>query len=360
VHIRVTTEISSAVLDGMMLYAQAVGLAISRDQIADQWLRWHKENPFGPGLFCIASHRNRVVGFYGLIALLMRCDGREIVGGKGEYHVVDPEYRRSMVEGAPSQLPLALVQRAFGEGAKHGMAILQAVPTLAGQLSVYAAGGVPMNVEYAHLAAFPRLAGMKWAGEWSRRAHPSAYSLVGSVLTQGLRIGSLLRRHLARRAFRTSLDFPPEALQPPTANQMVAEEPRMLAFRFPAAEYVTVTILPKFGDRPVAQFVLDRSGRDGVVHLHHWSPALPAVEVWVAFLDAVIRLARGWRTSMLLFPVPAYVRAEMPAPLSLGFFEWKVRHRIFLYSCDAELVRGLADPNRWLLTNSHTGLYSRT
>ena len=77
-------------------------------------------NPFGPTLHAFAQEGERYVGHYSLIPYDLVVDGRKVKAAKGEALYIEPDSRRTTVEGRPASeaLMLAAMQLAREEGIK--------------------------------------------------------------------------------------------------------------------------------------------------------------------------------------------------------------------------------------------------
>ena len=348
----VRTELSDDVVEGIRLYCRVAGNDFDEGTVRTRWLRWNCQNPHGFGYFVLAKDGDRVVGCYGVIPILMRLGGRNVIGGKGEYQVVDPSYLKATDPTEKCFLPQAIVNRAFREAQAHGIEALHANPSPSAQFSIYKAGALPVKTKIRQYVAFSNARKFAWPGVQAHR-RSLLIAIAGRAATAVCRAFFSLARWPSIRRYAVQQGGFPETLPLPEGNQALASTREMLDFRYPREDYVLLRLQRAGAD--VALFVLSRPRRNGMVLLSHWEPWDLPPEQWCAGLNAAFQVCRRSGATLMIADVPASVDVGLLRKTGFLLRQTKTT-TLFVFSRNENLCRS-RDQGQWCLTNSHLWLY---
>jgi hypothetical protein len=355
VSVELLDKVDGCVREGVRLYGRLTG-ELSRyrpeEQLRD-WLSWFTDNPFGEGPFAVAKANDRVVGFYSYIPLEMRFGARRVKGGKGEFFVVDPEWRNAEEPRTGLSLPLALF-RVLREGMRdRGFAATFAVPSRSASLYSLLSG--ERRLRYSrekYVCSFVDGTDGSSVFAWGGRALKRLVApLVGAVAQRRWRLDHGYEVRLLQE-----FPDPSSTAGEEDVNEFLAPTARVLNFRFPGRHYLKYGVFN--GGDAVGLFAFTRPARNGLVRSAYWGCGrLPFASVARVVQDVRRRSRLGGAARLDIEVSPP----ESPGHFdlsTLGMAHERVDQEAFV-ACLSEEVNRLGESLPWRFTNCHTGFYQR-
>jgi hypothetical protein len=346
VDIEIGNQITPEVHAGFQLFVKHATRPFDAASVR-QWLYWFDKNPYGKGVFAVAKHGNKVVGFYALIPVEMRINDRSVLGGKGEFFVVAPDSRHTIFGQRSLRLPCALSAELHGVAAQYGMECVMLVSTPAAAICHAISGARTMRYDvdqYTMLFRGEQLT----AGNLTRKQRCKMFLKVQFTTAQRLLAG--IRRLGAKGGHFETVSSLGALPEPEGTNLLVGNSEKMLAFRFPAEQYLIYSVQDAEGRQAFLVFNSPHSGTN--VRLKHWSAQnIPFQNVATVFGDVVRRCRRNDAAS-LSAAIPTSEANHLGPIASLGFRHTQSSASIQVYSGTNDIS---VDPACWRFTQSHIG-----
>jgi hypothetical protein len=350
--IETVDEPNEDVIRGMLLYRELSGGPATDAIVRQRWPYWFTENPFASGVCSVAKAGGEVVGLSTMIPVRMRFGERGVIGAKGEFVCVRPEFRRAIDTDTGQAAPIALVARTKRRVAERGMAANFSVPTEGAMTVTRLTGGRPLDVAATrYLTRFVTLRGA---------------TAKDRLRQLGVGLVEAPRRLRKWGGLDPSVTIEPidrfedaELPDPAAGHHLIDPEATMLNFRFPSQYYLKWRV--RRDSVLVGHVVLTQPGaRPGggpgriveVMHWAYWPGEAAALRTALAqSINAAAKAkARGWRIEL------ASPDAEALQLTALGLRGRASRPNLALTTQDSGILQA-AQNERWRLTASHRGFY---
>lgn len=339
--IKIVDDITPEVIDGLKLFAKHT----SRTYDSNKWLYWFRDNPYGNGLHGLAIHQEKIIGYYSLIPTEMRLAGKTLICAKGEFLVVDPNYRKHYVSNPRIPLAFDLVKITNEEAIKHGIQAILVVATDVASLCHEYAGAKKFVFPCRHFFTFFRLP--------KKRTNRINNLLVQSKFYSIFRIQLALKSIINKngQSISEKIDYlDTESLcNRNNYNRLVSQNPKMLNFRFSNQEYLKYLI---HNGNDMNYLIFRKPKHDGRVVLKDWSSLeLRKSEFEDIFID-LYKQCKEYEVESIHISIPDYDYKINGFLHKFGFLSRRYTSTIYISSSD-DVAQNL-DSFSWDFTDSHT------
>lgn len=340
VKIELFNEVTPEVVEGFKLYADLT----SRSFDAESWLYWFKENPYGEGLHSVAMNHGKVIGIYSLIPTEMRLAGNTLIGAKGEFLTVAPDFRNSSVKGSGKLIAFDLIDTLHHRAIKQGIEVIAIVA-------------------YGRIITMHKLLGAKifeFPGRFYLTIFDSSESMdykkkvafyggVFSIPRTWFSIKTFVnksRNHKFKQLDYLDSDCFSKFQE---KNRLVHTSPKMMNFRFPKERYLKYLTHDKDESNCL---IFTKPTYKSHVNLKDWS----SLDIQKSEFDSVFRdlfeQCKKNKVESMSFIIPD--QAEMSYSFHrIGFLSQKYIHKFGIYAPDSLINEINNYP--WDITDAHVG-----
>lgn len=341
VRVEIVNDITPEVIEGLNLFAKYA----YADYNTSNWLHWFKNNPYNRGLHIIATHQEKIIGYYSLIPIEMQLSGKTLIGAKGEFLVVDPDYRKSYVSSPRIPLAFDLVKIINKEAIDRGIKAILANASGAAALCHESAGAKKIKYPSQQFFTFFNLP-EKGIGPRNSFLIKSKFY---SVARLPLRIKSIVKTN-KQKTFEIVDYLNTENLNDANnSNRLISQNSEMLNFRFPSQEYIKYLL---HSEKKINYLIFKRPGQYKSISLRDWSSLnLQKSEFEDVFID-LFSQCKKYGVELLNMNIPNNDQKITKLLHSFGFLSRNYTSELYI-SGDDDLMQNLKDIE-WDFTNAHT------
>lgn len=345
IKIEITQDVTPEVIQGLKLYARLA----SMDVCVDDWLYWFEKNPYGSGLHGLVMHREKVVGFYALIPTEMRLGGNILIGGKGEFLAVEPDYRGKCVSGSRMPLAFDLVKTVHREALRYDMEAVIIVADGPAALCHLFSGAKAFEFPCRHFFTFFRSPKHEKSSVKRALIRSGVFSIPRAWLTISSAVSGNRKDRFTRVKELKTDDF----YRSEGNNRLVCSSSKMLNFRFPDRSYVKYLTSD---ENRTDYLIFTRPDHKRQVILKDWSCLhLQKQEIKGIFRD-MFGQCRKYKVESMHLYLPQgdqEISHASHAFCNLGFFSRKYSLKFYLYGSDS--IIHSVDTCSWKLTHAYVG-----
>jgi len=345
-NIEIIQDIIPEVIEGFKLYAHET----SRNFDEDSWLYWYKNNPYGDGVHGLAMDRGKVIGFYSLIPTEMCIANSTLIGAKGEFLVIHPDYRRKSLPNSKVPLAFDLVRITNQEAYKYNIDAVFTTATKVATLCHQYSGAKTFEFEcqmFYTSFSYPKI---------GSRLSPIKRALIRNavlVSTYILRFPLKLKSFKiksTRNAFTKIENLSiNDFYNDKETNYLVYPNSKMINFRFPKGKYIKY-----YNEKNHNYLIFTKPKHNNQVILKAWSSLdLSEDEFESVFID-LFEECRNYGAESVSMIIPNDDLSQYSEFWKYGFLSKKTFSNFNLYSRNSNIFNDLKK-YKWKINEAHIG-----
>ena len=312
----------------------------------NEWSYWFDKNPYGKGLYSIARHGEKIIGFCALIPVEMVVNNSIIRGAKAEFLFVLPDYRKRKAGNLKQPVSVTLLRALYESSYSYSFNLIFGVATKAAAKAHLEAGKKPMDLELLHYFTI-----------FKPREFREFNRIKGFIYKYGSFFASVLLRNriTAYKDSGFTILKSIDSIENINTlligeNELLYHDRKMLNFRFNKDD----CLIYQFENLSKDYLIFSKPFKNGRVFLRHWSSMDLGYEYFASVLKDLFKRckAAGAQSVNLVF---TGVNNNLKIDLTkLGFLKRKSLDILLFYKSNPGLKLSY-NAKDWYFTDSHRG-----